>query len=484
MQKQATTVSELLYKRLKANGVMLFNAASLVATFCVKAGLGFAYWWVAARQFSPSAVGFASAAISALTLLGTLCMLGFGTLLIRELPKQRGQEVVLISTALILVAMAGACVGLLFALGVPFFSVDLQPLRGSIQAVAIFAVGASLTAVNLVLDQALIGFLRGDLQLWRNILFASAKLVALTLVSFWFAQRTGLSIFITWMIGDAFSLLVLGGYAVIKRKWNGRIALPRWNLLRRMGPLAIQHHLLNLLLIGPNYALPLLVTALLSTTMNAWFYIAFLIADIVYVVPQALVTALYAVSSAQPDVLMRKIRLSMGLALLTCLLTISVLLPASKLLLEIFGSGYADQGVWSMRILGLGAIPFLVKDHYVTICRVQDRIAKTLLPLTYGALLEVGLAIVGAHFGSISGLSLGWVIAVCIEAAFMSPTLYRTAWPRHLESIAGSAVDDTTSVLKSLPLLPCGHRSDDRKRMARFCSICGAPVKKEEQEPA
>ncbi len=469
-------VSELLYKRLKANGVMLFNAASLVATFCVKAGLGFAYWWVAARQFPPSAVGFASAAISALTLLGTLCMLGFGTLLIRELPKQRGQEVVLISTALILVALAGGGVGILFALGMPLFSADLQPLRGSIQAVALFAVGASLTAVNLVLDQALIGFLRGDLQLLRNILFAGTKLVALTLVSLWFAQHTGLSIFITWAIGDAFSLLVLGGYALVKRKWNGRIPLPRWNLLRKMGPLALQHHLLNLLLIGPNYALPVLVTALLSTTMNAWFYIAFLIADIVYVVPQALVTALYAVSSAQPDVLMRKIRLSMGLALLTCLLALSVLIPASKLLLQIFGSGYADQGVWSMRILGLGAIPFLVKDHYVTICRVQDRIGKTLLPLTYGAILEVGLAIVGAHLGSISGLSLGWVCAVCIEAIFMSPTLYRTAWPRNLKTVPEPVVDDTTSVLNMLPRLPCGHRADDRKRATRFCSICGAPV--------
>jgi len=464
---------------------MLLNAASLVATFCVKAGLGFAYWWVAARQFSPSAVGFSSAAISALTLLGTLCMLGFGTLLIRELPKQRGQEVVLISTALILVALAGACIGLLFALVVPFFSVDLQPLRASIQAVALFAIGAGLTAVNLVLDQALIGFLRGDLQLWRNILFASAKLVALTLVSFWLAQRTGLSIFATWTFGDAFSLIILGGYALIKRKWNGRIPLPRWNLLRQMGPLALQHHLLNLLLIGPNLALPLLVTALLSTTMNAWFYIAFLIADIVYVVPQALVTALYAVSSAQPDVLMRKIRLSMGLALLTCVLAISVLLLGSKQLLGVFGAGYAEQGVWSMRIMGLGAIPFLIKDHYVTICRVQDRIAKTLLPLAYGAALEVGLAILGARLGSISGLSLGWVIAVCIEAAFMSPTLYRTAWPQQRASVPEPAVvDDTTSVLKPLPLLPCGHKADDRKHATHFCSICGVPVQMEEQEPA
>ena len=39
---------------------MLFNAASFVGTFIVKSGFGFAFWWIAARQFSPASVGLAS----------------------------------------------------------------------------------------------------------------------------------------------------------------------------------------------------------------------------------------------------------------------------------------------------------------------------------------------------------------------------------------------------------------------------------------
>src|SRR5437879_9806702 len=96
-------VKALLYKWMKTDGVMLFNAASFVGTFIVKSGFGFAFWWIAARQFSPQSVGLASAAISAMTLLGTFCMLGLGTLLIRELPRQPGKAVTLISSALLLV---------------------------------------------------------------------------------------------------------------------------------------------------------------------------------------------------------------------------------------------------------------------------------------------------------------------------------------------------------------------------------------------
>jgi O-antigen/teichoic acid export membrane protein len=163
--------------------------------------------------------------------------------------------------------------------------------------------------------------------------------------------------------------------------------------------------------------------------MNAWFYVAFLLADVVYVIPQALVTALYAVSSARPNVLARKARLTLVLAVITTVFANGILLFGSRQLLGLFGPGYAEQGVWSMRILGMGAIPFLIKDHYVAICRIQDRITKALLPLAGGALLEVGIAVLGARLGGISGLSLGWVIAVCIEALLMSRTVYKTIRP-------------------------------------------------------
>lgn len=418
-------MGSLLYRWIKTNSILLFNAASLVATFVVKSGLGFAYWWLAARRFSPEAVGFASAAVSAMTLLGTLCMLGLGTLLIRELPRQPGKEVSLISAALILVGTIGGCVGLLFALGMPSLSPNLQSLRANIQTVALFSAGVGLATVNLVLDQVLIGLLRGDLQLWRNTLFAGLKLAALTVAGFWLAQRGGLTIYATWALGDALSLAALAAFAVWKGRLAGRITAPQWGLLRKLGPSAMQHHLLNLLLIGPNFALPVLVTILISATANAWFYVSFLIADVAYVVPQALVTALYAVSSAQPHALARKARLTIGLALISCVFVNAVLLFGARQLLGLFGPGYTEQGIWSLRLLALGAIPFLFKDLYVAISRIHDRIAKALLPLTGGAILELGAAALGGHLGGVIGVSLGWLVAVCIEAMWMSGMVYK-----------------------------------------------------------
>lgn len=39
--------------------------------------------------------------------------------------------------------------------------------------------------------------------------------------------------------------------------------------------------------------------------------------------------------------------------------------------------------------------------------------------------LEVALATLGARLGGLSGLSLGWLAALCAEAAFMARPVYR-----------------------------------------------------------
>lgn len=420
------TVRTLLYQWIKTNSGMLINAGSLIGTTAVTSVFGFAYWWLAARQFPPQAVGLASATISAMTLLGTVCILGLGTLLIGELPRQPGKEASLISAALIVVGGVGGCFGIVFAVVAPYISHDFQVLRASLQDIALFAVGVSLTGGALVLDQALIGLLRGELQLWRNMFFAVTKLAALFVAGLWLSHAVGLTIYATWALGNVVSLAALAGFVVLKGEWSGRIYLPQWRLLRKLGPAALQHHMLNLTLQLPILLLPVLVTVMLSATANAWFYVSWMVAGFGFFVPYALATVLYATNSAQPAALARKARLTLSLALMASVLVNCVLLFEAKLVLGLFGHIYAEQAAWCLRILGLAAFPLIIKDHYVAISRIQRRITHAALAIVTGELLELGAAAVGARLGGLSGLSLGWIIALCIEALFMFRTVYKT----------------------------------------------------------
>ncbi len=410
---------------LKTNRVMLANAGSLVGTTAVTSALGFVYWWLAARLFPLEAVGIASASISAMMLLGSFCMLGLGTLLITELPRQPGQEVALISTALIVVGGVGGCTGIVFTAVAPYASADFQALRVNVADIVIFAAGVSLTAITLVLDQALIGVLRGELQLWRNVLFAVAKLAVLFVAGLWLSHAVGLTLYATWALGNALSLAALGGFVMLKGGWSGRTCLPQWRLLRKLGPAALQHHLLNLILQAPPLALPVLVTVLLSAKTNAWFYVSWMIASFIFFIPLALTMVLHAMNAAKPSTLAHTARVTISIAMVTSVLANCLLVVGTKQVLGLFGSTYAEQAAWSLRILVLAAFPLIIKNHYISICRIQDRIARAMLRIAPGSLLELGAAALGAHLGGLSGLSIGWVAGVYVESMFMFCTVYK-----------------------------------------------------------
>src|SRR5688572_8797217 len=91
---------------LQQNRSLIMNSGALVGTALINSGLGFLYWWLAARVYEQSVVGIASAVVSAMILLGSVAMLGLGTLLVGELARRKGEESVLISTSIAAVTLA------------------------------------------------------------------------------------------------------------------------------------------------------------------------------------------------------------------------------------------------------------------------------------------------------------------------------------------------------------------------------------------
>ena len=118
---------------LKNNLSIVTNAGSIFGTMIVTSGLGYVFWWVAARFFQPEDVGLASAAISAMMLLGTIGVLGLGYLLIGELPQRPENGGSLISPALVITGLASLVLGTGFAFLAPYISHDLAVLASSPQ---------------------------------------------------------------------------------------------------------------------------------------------------------------------------------------------------------------------------------------------------------------------------------------------------------------------------------------------------------------
>lgn len=407
------------------NRSIMVNAGSLIGTTAVTSGLGFVYWLLAARLFAPGAVGLASASISAMTLLGYLGMLGLGTMLMGELPNHRGHESRLINTAFLASGVTGLALGVVFALIAPSLITDFRPLRSSVGMVTVFALGVGLSSGTMVADQALIGLLRGSVQFGRNAVFAIVKLLALGLAAVWLYQRTGIAIYVTWIIGN---LVSTAGVAVVGsvRGWFDISARPEWSALGGLRRAALGHHALNLTLQLPVLGLPIVVTATLTAAFNAYFYVAWMVAvSFIWVAPAALSVVLYAVSSNTPAALGRAIRFTVGISIVAGVLTNAVLPSIGDRILELFGGPYVAHAGASLQILALAVFPLVVKDHFVNLCRLDRRLATTAAWIAAAGGLELVGGAVGARIDGLAGLSIGWTAVICLEAIVMTPRVYR-----------------------------------------------------------
>jgi len=416
------SIRDVIATAVERNKALLSNATSLVGTVGVASALGFVYWAVAAKLFSAQAVGFGSAATSAMTLLGTVGMFGLGPMLMGELPRRR-ERGPLVAAALYATAIGSLVLGLGFAVIAPHLGSGFGFITGGLGQVAMFIIGVVITGVSKTFDQACIGLLQGGLQLTRNLIFSLAKVIALPLSAFLIHDVLGVGITLSWVGGTAISLI----WVAIQLKHNGVSVMPQpdWASLRRLGKTTMAHNWLNLAIFVPPTLIPVLVTALVSPAANASFYVAWMIANFLYIIPSSLSTVLFAVASADAAAMASKLRFTLRVSLYLGVPGMLVLFLGAHLILSVFGKSYAAAGTVPLWLFAAAYIPTIPVSHYIAVCRTTNKVSLAAVVLTTSSAIQVAAAAAGGVLGGLTGLSLALVAVKFLEGLVTAPAVLR-----------------------------------------------------------
>jgi O-antigen/teichoic acid export membrane protein len=281
-----------------------------------------------------------------------------------------------------------------------------------------------VNAVSGVIDHALIGLLRGDVQFGRNTLFAVGKLLALVVVAGLPLENRALLLYATWLLGNLVSFVAIVPMSGIGRlPWSAY--RPQFDNFRRLGSSALQHHALNLSLQIPSSVLPVLVTVLLTATANAYFYVASILAGMVFVVPLALSTTLYAVSSHAPAALVSRTRLTLALSIGAGICANVLVAFMARPVLGLIGRAYVDEVEWVLRALLIAAFPIAIKMHFIALCQIKRRVGRAALVVSVAGVLEIAGAALGGRLGDLHGLAIGYVGVMCAEGLLLTPVVIR-----------------------------------------------------------
>lgn len=404
----------------------LFRTAHLLMLNTVlTAALGFAFWILAARLYSPERVGVNSALIAVLMTVSTLCQINLGSVFVRFLPEStRPARLIVLGYAVAggFSLVVATCVALI----APHVAKDLSVLGSSRLIAVIWIVAVGLWCVFALQDAALTGLRAARWIPVENSSFGVLKIVALLILAAFGAAQ---GMLLAWVLPMA--LLVIPVNLIIFRRavpahapahTDGIVnRFGRQRLIRYLGMASVASSIDQ----GMLAALPILVVAILGATQNAYFYIAFTIVATLELLADNIVTALTVEGTHATDKL-RELTAAVGRRFVVLLLPATlVLIVAAPIALLFFGRDYAEHGTTVLRLLAFASIFRGAIWLYMTVCRIQGR---GLVLLATSAATSIGTLVfcsVFAHVWGLNGVGFGWLVSNVLVAMVVVPMLWR-----------------------------------------------------------
>lgn len=384
------------------------NAIYLMLVNIVNAMVGFIFWIIAAKFYSTSDVGLATAALSATSLLSGLSSIGFGYGLIRFLKSSTNPKA-LINSSFTTVGIISILAALIFILGLSLWSPKLLFIRENAVYFAAFVMIIPVVTISGLADQIFVAGRRAGYIFARNLIFNVSRLVLLVALA---AVFHSFGIFASWGMATLVSLLV-GILLFLPRAQPGYRPSLGFNrkVLTDILHFSFMNYIGDMLGSIPGFLLPLLVLNILGADSNAYYYIACSVGGMIGMIPSAISTSLFAEGSYKEAGLNQNALRSLKVIFLLLIPVVILVLAFADKLLLLFGEGgdYSQNGTNLLRLIAVTSIPGAVNAVYFTIKRVQKKTkvivcfaafsGVSTLVLAYILLPHVGIA--GAGIASL-----------------------------------------------------------------------------------
>jgi O-antigen/teichoic acid export membrane protein len=187
---------------------------------------------------------------------------------------------------------------------------------------------------------------------------------------------------------------------------------------------AAGHHWVNVATQAPRLALPVIVAAQLGDEANAGFYAALLMVTFIWIIPNHLGTAMFALHSGDSQ----HFHTGLDTALrISAVVSIAAAVGGPILagpLLSVFGPSYVDAR-YCLMALTICTFAGAIKAIYISVRRAQGALGTAARAAVLGAVLELVAAQIGLRLGGVTGIGIALGVATVIEAAFFWPAIWK-----------------------------------------------------------
>jgi O-antigen/teichoic acid export membrane protein len=391
------------------NDSLYRNSIYLMLSTAVMSVLGFLFWMISARLFTAEEVGLATTMISVVSLT-TFSLLGLNSGLIRYLPKSERKNDK-INTCLTLVAVVTIIVSAAFIIGISKFSPRLLFIKDSVILSGLFIISMVFGSFGSLIESLFIAYRNTKYTLLKNTIFSVLKTVfpfALVTLGVW-------GIFGSWLIGTIAGVGV--GFFVLIKKFDYQPKLVfHDSIIRRIGKYSFSNYVAGFIGSLPALLLPLMITNSIHPEITAYYYMAMMVANALFVIPQATSNSLFAEGSHDEKSLKHHIRKSAKIISLLIIPAIIIIIFFGRYVLLLLGKDYSSEGYMFLNILAVSGIFVAINNVFGSLFRVKHRIKGLIIISVISSVSILGLSWLWMDKG-LTGIGLAWLIGSAITSA-------------------------------------------------------------------
>ncbi len=402
------------------------NAYALMVSTGASSALGMLYWILAARLYSIPAFGINAAAISAMIFLSGVSQLNLMSALIRFIPTAGKSTPRFVMASYLISAVIAAFIATIYVIGLNLWSPEFTADQVTPFFLASFVFSTIVWSVFALQDNVLTGLRESVWVPIENILYAGAKIGLLVALR---GVMPEYGIFASWIIPTVIAVIPVNALIfgrLIPRHVQARAAQQEPLVPRVIAKFVAGNYVGSLFALASARLLPVIVAAVAGATANAYFYLAWTIANTLHLIATNMSMSLTVEGATDKSTLTTHTRRFFihNVQLLGPL--VIVLILAAPYILRLSGQAYAVEGTTVFRLLTLATLPRIVTSLYLSIARVQQQIRNIIMAQGVFCVLTLGLSILLLPSQGITGVGVAFLISESLVAVTLLFTSLRS----------------------------------------------------------
>lgn len=394
--------------------------------------LGVFYWLLAARHYPAVDVGRASAAYSAMNLLSGFTAFNLVGALTRFIPQAGNHTARLVLRAYAFSSAASILVAAVFLLGVGHLGGSYAELSGFTAGV-IFTACIICWGIFTLQDGVLVGLRSAIWVPVENGTFGLVKIVLLLALA---ASLPHQGIYVSWMLPVALSLPVVNGLIFARLLGpHARLTATRTPpTARQITRFLAGDYTGAMCVLAVSNLVPVVVAATIGPSVNAYFYIAWMIGGTLDLFAVNMATSLTVEGAFNAAAIAANTRAALWRTMLVLVPIAVTVALAAPFALRLFGPQYAAHGALILQLLAVATLPKALTEMYLGALRAQSRASRIALIQVIRAAMILVLAftltpVIGTVGAGIAVLVSQFAVAVIVGPGLLALLRYRPTKP-------------------------------------------------------